>query len=166
MVGFCENVYSPIREPYRNNTLLVGDAAWCQEIEITGAVLCGWNAAHAVTVALADGKINREGVERYLEWWKRSIVDRHDHTNYLRPFTMPVMLSNEEIDFLFGAMKGPLKSTLHAFTGGEILTAEIQKLIPMIQQQRPRLLEKIVQFGTTPLERLLTEGIASGYPNR
>jgi len=165
-VGFCENVYSPIREPYRNNTLLVGDAAWCQEIEITGAVLCGWNAAHAVTVALADGKINREGVERYLKWWKRSIVDRHDYTNYLRPFTMPVMLSNEEIDFLFGAMKGPLKSTLHAFTGGEILTAEIQKLIPMIQQQRPRLLEKIVQFGITPLERLLAEGIASGYPNR
>ena len=165
-VGFCENVYSPIREPYRDNTLLVGDAAWCQEIEITGAILCGWKAAHAVTVALADNKINREGIESYIEWWKRSVVDRHDFTDYLRPFTMPVVLSNEEIDFLFGSVKGPLKSTLHAFTGGEILTAEIQKLIPMIQQKRPRLLEKIVQFGTTPLEILLEEGVRTGYPNR
>jgi len=165
-VGFCENVYSPIREPYRDNTLLVGDAAWCQEIEITGAILCGWKAAHAVTVALADNKINREGIESYIEWWKRSVVDRHDFTDYLRPFTMPVVLSNEEIDFLFGSVKGPLKSTLHAFSGGEILTAEIQKLIPMIQQKRPRLLEKIVQFGTSPLEILLEEGMRTGYPNR
>ena len=165
-VGFCENVYSPIREPYRDNTLLVGDAAWCQEIEITGAILCGWKAANAVTVALADNKINREGIECYIEWWKESIADRHDFTDYLRPFTMPVVLSNEEIDFLFSSIKGPLKSTLHAFTGGEILTEEIQKLIPMIQQKRPRLLERIVKFGTTPLEILLEEGMRTGYPNR
>ncbi|KPJ57870.1 MAG: hypothetical protein AMJ42_04250 [Deltaproteobacteria bacterium DG_8] len=165
-IGFCENVYSPIREPYRDNTILVGDAAWCQEIEITGAILCGWNAANAITVALADNKICREGIENYIEWWKRSIVDRHDFTDYLRPFTMPVILNNEEIDFLFNSVKGPLKSTLHAFTGGEILTAEIQKLIPMIQQRKPRLLEKIVKFGTTPLETLLQEGMRKGYPNR
>ena len=55
---------------------------------------------------------------------------------------------------------------VHAFTGGEILTAEIQKLIPMIQQKRPRLLENIVKFGTTPLEILLEEGMRTGYPNR
>ena len=79
---------------------------------------------------------------------------------------MPSVLSNEEIDFLFSAVKGPLKSTLHAFTGGEILTSEIQKLVPMIQQKRPRLLDKIVQFGTTPLGTLLAEGVYSGYPNR
>ena len=163
-VGFCENVYSPIREPYRDNTLLVGDAAWCQEIEITGAILCGWNAANTVTVALADNRLNREGVERYIEWWKRSIADRHDFTDYLRPFTMPVVMSNEDIDFLFGSITGSLRPTLHAFTGGEILTAEIQKLIPMIQKKKPQLMEKIVKFGTTPLEILLEEGMRTGYP--
>lgn len=165
-LGFCENVYSPIREPYCDNTLLIGDAAWCQEIEITGAILCGWNAANAVTVALADNKINREGIESYIEWWKKSVADRHDFTDYLRPFTMPVVLSNEDIDFLFSSVKGPLRATLHAFTGGEILTAEIQKLIPMIQQKKPRLLEKIVKFGTSPLETLLKEGMRTGYPNK
>lgn len=165
-LSFCENVYSPIREPYRDNTILVGDAAWCQEIEITGAILCGWNAANAVTVALADNKINREGIESYIEWWKRSVADRHDFRDYLRPFTMPVVLSNEDIDFLFGSIKGPLRSTLHAFTGGEILTEEIQKLIPLIQEKKPRLFERIVKFGTTPLEILLQEGMRTGYPNR
>lgn len=165
-VGFSENVYSPIREPYRDHTILVGDAAWCQEIEITGAILCGWKAANAVTVALADNKMGREGVESYIEWWKRAVADRHDFRDYLRPFTMPAVLSDDDIDFLFGSIKGSLKSTLHAFTGGEILTAEIQKLIPMIQEKRPHLMEKIVQFGTSPLEKLLKDGMRTGYPNR
>ena len=165
-LSFCENVYSPIREPYSNNTLLIGDAAWCQEIEISGAILCGWKAANAVTVALADGKINREGIEPYIDWWKKSVADQHDFRDYLRPFTMPAVMANEDIDFLFDAVKGPLRSTLHAFTGGEILTAAIQDLIPMIQKKRPLLFEKIVQFGTTPLEILLAEGITEGYPNR
>ncbi|MCK5255287.1 MAG: NAD(P)/FAD-dependent oxidoreductase [Deltaproteobacteria bacterium] len=165
-VAFCENVYSPIREPYRDNTLLIGDAAWCQEVEITGAILCGWKAANAVTVALADNKINREGIESYIDWWKMSLADRHDFRDYLRPFTMPVLMSNEDIDFLFNAVKGPLKPTLHAFTGGEILSAEIQKLVPMLQKKKPRLFEKIVKFGTTPLEALLEEGMRTGYPNK
>lgn len=165
-LAFCENVFSPIYEPYRDNTLLIGDAAWCQEIEISGAILCGWKAANALTVAMVDGQLNRQGIEPYLDWWKKSVADRHDFRDYLRPFTMPAVMADEEIDFLFGAVKGPLRSTLHAFTGGEILTAAIQELIPMIQKKRPRLFEKIVQFGTTPLEILLQDGITYGFPNR
>jgi hypothetical protein len=95
-----------------------------------------------------------------------SLADRHDFRDYLRPFTMPVLMSNEDIDFLFNAIKGPLKPTLHAFTGGEILSAEIQKLVPMLQKKKPRLFEKIVKFGTTPLEVLLEEGMRTGYPNK
>ncbi len=165
-LAFCENVYSPIREPYRDQTLLIGDAAWCQEIEISGAILCGWRAANTITVALADGALNREGVEPYLEWWKNSIAERHDFRDYLRPFTMPEIMSDEDIDFLFHAVKGPLRSTLHAFTGGEILTAAIQELIPMIQKKRPQLFQRIVQFGTLPLEKLMEEGVKTGFPNR
>ena len=165
-LSFCENVYSPIREPYRDNTIIIGDAAWCQEIEITGAILCGWNAANAITVALADNKINREGIESYIEWWGKTIFGEHDFTDYLRPFTMPVVLNDDDIDFLFSSVKGPLSASLHAFTGGEILTAAIQELIPMIQKKRPELVEKIVKFGTTPLKNLFEEGIRTGYPNR
>jgi len=38
--------------------------------------------------------------------------------------------------------------------------------MPMIKEKKPRLLEKIVKFGTTPLETLLEEGMRTGYPNR
>ncbi len=133
------------------------------EITISGK---GKLISNAVTVALADGKIGREGIESYIEWWKNSVADRHDFTDYLRPFTMPVVMTDEDIDFIFGSVKGNLRSTLHAFTGGEILTAEIQSLIPMIQKKRPQLMNKIVKFGTTPLEKLLEEGIRTGYPAR
>jgi len=95
-----------------------------------------------------------------------SLADRHDFRDYLRPFTMPVVMGNEDIDFIFSSVKETLKPTLHAFTGGEILSAEIQKLMPMIKEKKPRLLEKIVKFGTTPLETLLEEGMRTGYPNR
>ena len=165
-VAFCENVFSPIREPYHDNTLLIGDAAWCQEVEITGALLCGWKAAHAVTIALADNKIKREGIESYIEWWKMSLTDRHDFREYLRPFTMPVVMSNEDIDFIFNSVRETLAPTLHAFTGGEILSREIQKLMPMVQKKKPKVFEKIIKFGTTPLETLLEEGMRMGYPNK
>jgi hypothetical protein len=64
--------------PFKDNILLVGDAGWCQEAEMTGAVMCGWRAAHAVTLALTEGKADREGVQGYIDWWNinRTQLDR------------------------------------------------------------------------------------------
>jgi flavin-dependent dehydrogenase len=53
---------SPVSEPYKDNVLLVGDSAWFGEAEITGSMMCGWKAAHAITVALRDNQPNRQGV--------------------------------------------------------------------------------------------------------
>lgn len=165
-VGFAENVYSSIAEPFRNNVLLVGDAAWCQEIEINGAILCGWNAANAVTVALRDNKPNREGIVSYLDWWKRSIFEHHDYQDYLRPFTMSAYMSCEEIDYIFNLFKDPLPPCLHAFTGGRLLGGEIMNKLPLISQKRPQLAEKIMKFATSPIERAMAGGIRAGFPNR
>jgi flavin-dependent dehydrogenase len=164
-VCFAENVYTPIAEPYRDNCLLVGDAAWCQEIEITGAILSGFRAASAVTVALADGKINREGVEGYLQWWKKSVYGLYDHRDYLRPFTMPLMMTKEEISYLFSLFP-VLPSTLHAYKAVELLGAGIQSIIPRIAQERPELLGKIQKFATTPLEYSFVNFAKNCFPNR
>jgi flavin-dependent dehydrogenase len=165
-VGFTENVYSPIPEPFRDNVLLVGDAAWCQEIEINGAILCGWNAANAVTFALADNKPNREGISGYLDWWKRSLFERHDYRDYMKPFTMTAYMSYEEIDYIFGLFKEPLPRCLHAFTGGRLMGEEIMNRLPVISQERPKLAEKIMKFATGSLEAAMAHEMRAGFPNR
>jgi flavin-dependent dehydrogenase len=164
-VGFAENVYSPIPDPFCDNVLLVGDAAWCQEIEINGAILCGWNAANSVAFALAENKPNREGVSSYLNWWKRSLFERHDYRDYLRPFTMTAYMSKEEIDHIFGLFKDPLPPCLHAFTGGQLLGAEIMNRLPVISEKRPELADKIMKFATGPIEDALVDGMRAGFPN-
>lgn len=165
-VGFVENVYSPITEPFKDNILIVGDAAWCQEIEINGAILCGWNAANAVTIALKDGKLNREGVSSYLNWWNRSLLEKHDYRDYLKPFTMTTYMSYEEIDYIFSLFKDPLPPCLHAFTGGQLLGMEIMNRLTFISKQRPKLAEKIMKFASGSIELGLAEGLRSGFPNR
>jgi len=49
-----ESVYSPIVEPYKDRVLLTGDACGTQEVEITGAIIWGWQAGRAVSVALQE----------------------------------------------------------------------------------------------------------------
>jgi hypothetical protein len=71
--------WSPIEDPFLDNVLVVGDAAWTIEAEITGSIMCGWKAAHAVTLALRDNKPTREGVESYLAWWKESFLKYVGH---------------------------------------------------------------------------------------
>jgi flavin-dependent dehydrogenase len=164
-VGFAENVYAPIAEPFKDNVLLVGDAAWCQEIEINGAILCGWNAANAVTYALAEGKPNREGIASYLDWWDRSLFGHHDYRDYLRPFTMTAYMSKEEIDYIFSLFKDPLPPCLHAFTGGQLLGSEIMNRLPVIAEERPDLADKIMKFATSPIEDALADGMRAGFPN-
>jgi digeranylgeranylglycerophospholipid reductase len=164
--GSVENVYSPIAEPFKDNVLLIGDAAWCQEIEINGAILCGWNAANAVTVALRDKKLNREGISNYLNWWKRSLFEQHDYRDYLKPFTMTAYMNYEEIDYIFSLVKDPLRPCLHAFSGGQLIGMEIMNRLPLISKERPTLAEKIMKFATNPIEQGLAYGVKAGFPNR
>ena len=59
------NLLSPIKEPCKDNVLFVGDSTWVMEVTNAAAILFGWKAANAVTLALLDGKINKEGISSY-----------------------------------------------------------------------------------------------------
>ena len=65
------NLLAPMEEPFKDNVLFVGDAAWLMELSNPFAILCGWKAANAVTLALLDGKINKEGIESFQSWWTK-----------------------------------------------------------------------------------------------
>ena len=65
------NMYSHIDDPYKDQVVLVSDAVWCQEAEMTGAIISGWKAANAVTFALDRRQnIPRRRGRTILDWWR------------------------------------------------------------------------------------------------
>jgi flavin-dependent dehydrogenase len=168
-LGECsavENLWEPIYEPFRDNVLFIGDTSWSQEAENTGSLMCGWKAAHAVTLALLEGKINKEGVSSYLAWWKRSYCDHYNHVDYLKNYLMCNVFTSEEIDYLFSLIQETLPATLDAYKTNRLMGEQLMKAMPRITAERPELIPKIQRFATAPLEELFSEMIAAGYPNR
>jgi len=62
------NLISPIKNPYHDGVLIIGDAAWVQEMGNMGALCCGWKAAHALTLAFI--KNERFKRRRQKAWYK------------------------------------------------------------------------------------------------
>jgi len=148
------NFWSPIEDPFCNNVLIIGDAAWSIEAEITGSIMCGWKAAHAVTLALIDNKLNREGVASYLTWWKESFL-QYDYEGYLRGLAMLYVLNEEDVSYVYTLLNKPLPSTLNPHKLQDLMNAAIFEKLPAIQADRPEIIEKFQKIATDSLLELL-----------
>ena len=161
-----ENLWEPIYEPFQDNVLFIGDTSWSQEAENAGALMCGWKAAHAVTLALLEKKISKEGVSSYLSWWKRSYCDHYNYIDYLKNYLMCNVFTNEEINYLFSLIQETMPATLDAYKTNQLMGAQLMKALSKITEEKPHLVPKIQKFASAPLEELLFEMINAGYPNR
>jgi len=161
-----ENLWEPIYEPYRDNVLFIGDTSWAQEAENTGALMCGWKAANAVTRALLEKKISKEGVSSYLTWWKRSYCDDYNYIEYLKNYLMCNVFTSEEINYMFSLIQETMPATLDAYKLNQLMGKQLMKVLSKISAEKPNLVPKIQKFATAPLEELFSEMINAGYPNR
>jgi digeranylgeranylglycerophospholipid reductase len=152
-----ETLYTPIYEPYKDNVLLVGDVCWTQEAENTGCLMAGWRAAHTVTEALLEGKTNKEGVQSYLDWWKRSFCDLYDHAAYVKNFILSYLMTSEDIDYFLGHFKKTYPGKLNAYTTFDVLGAELPNILPKMAVERPTIIPKILAFNMAPLNVLYAE---------
>jgi flavin-dependent dehydrogenase len=148
------NFWSPIEDPFCDNVLIAGDAAWSIEAEITGSIMCGWKAANAVTVAFRDNKLNREGVESYLTWWKKSFL-QYDYEGYLRGLAMLYVLNEEDVSYVYTLLDKPLPSTLNPHKLQDLMNAAIFEKLSTIQAERPEIIEKFQKIATDSLLELL-----------
>ncbi len=148
------NILSPIEDPFCDNVLVVGDAAWNFEAEITGAIMCGWKAANVITVALRDNKPSREGVARYQEWWRESFL-RNDYRGYLRSLALLYVFNAGDIAYVYSLIDKPLPCTLNPHKLQELMNAAIGAKMAVIQAQRPDIIAKFRQIAEDPLEELL-----------
>jgi flavin-dependent dehydrogenase len=155
-LAYVYTLREPVVEPYKDNVLLVGDSAWFAEAEITGSMMCGWKAANSVAIALRDGKVNREGVKDYIEWWQRSYPDFFDYRDLLLLFIFyNGYLTVPEMSYLFGLFKQPLHSTLNPFLVAKLIKTAAQPLMPRIQQEMPSLAEKLGMLEVENIDELL-----------
>ena len=157
------NMLSHIVDPYKDQVLLVSDAVWCQEAEMTGAVVSGWKAANAVTFALAEGKISREGVAGYTDWWRDEVIKQYDYKDMIGNAVMPYILSSDEIDYLLGSIKKTLPGMLDPYETPKLVGGALAEIMPMVQKERPGIFQKLGRMRTTPLEVVFGGCMRKGF---
>ncbi len=157
IMSYVLSLRSPVSEPFRDNVLLVGDATWFAEAEITGSMMCGRKAANAVTVALRDNKPGREGVLSYIDWWKKSYPQFDDYRNFaLLPIFFRRTFTREELIYLYGLFKAPLRSTLNPFAIVRLVKEALQPMMEKIGQEMPAIAEKLEMLTTDNFDKLVS----------
>ena len=160
------NMCSHIVDPYKDQVMLVSDAAWCQEAEMTGAVISGWKAASAVTCALTEGKVSREGVSDYLDWWREEVINKYDYRDMIRNAVLPYVLTPDEIDFIFSLIKKPLPNIFDPYETPKLIGGALSEVMPVIAKEKPRIIQKLNQMRSIPLEKIFEGCIRAGFPFR
>jgi len=155
---------SPIKEPFKDNVLFIGDAAWLQEISNSGAICCGWKAANAVTLALLDGKINKEGILSYLKWWEKYFIEPYGNLEF-KPITIQDFLDADDLDYLAGLIKEPLEPTLNFYKLFGFVGETFGPLFPVIEEERPDIMEKLMQI-VNQMDEIEKEARKAGFSNR
>jgi len=158
-LSYVCSCYDPIEVPFKDNILLIGDSASTQEIENTGAMLCGWKAGNAVAAAVRERniKLRVQGIQTYLDWWKTAFCEGYDHEAYMKNWILTfVLTSAEKMAFAFGLLDEPLPGNFNPYTAGKIMGAKMATLTPIIAQERPDIWMDLVRLRW-PLKEVYAE---------
>lgn len=158
------NLLSPMPEPFKDNVLFVGDSAWLMELSNAFAILCGWKAANAVTLAVLDGKPNRDGIAGYLQWWQEKFYGPHGQVEF-KPIHLDDYLDADAIDYLAGLIKEPFPSTMNFYTLFGTIGSAYGELFPTIQEERPDIMEKLMNIANE-MDEIELKARKAGFPNR
>ena len=158
------NLFSPIKEPFRDNVLFVGDSAWLLELTNPWAIMCGWKASNAVTLALLDGKINKEGISSYLEWWVKTFYEPYGSEEF-KPVHLEDFLSANDLDYLVGLIKKPFDATMNFYKMLHTIGNTYGGLFPVIQEERPDVMDKLMVI-VNQMDEIEEKARKAGFPNR
>jgi len=154
-----ESCYSPIIEPYKDRVLVAGDVGATQELENPGAMISGWKAGQAISTAVQEENLGLEikGISQYVNWWKEAYINYYDQEAYIKAFSHPFILTTaEEVNYVYGLIKETLPACWHPYTLGVVLGNAMAKVMPIIQRERPDILQKL-QRGSLPATEIYAE---------
>jgi flavin-dependent dehydrogenase len=154
-----ENCYSPIIDPYKDRVLVAGDVGSTQELENQGAMLSGWKAGQAISTAIQEENLGLEvtGISQYTNWWKETYINYYDHEGYIKAFTHGLILTvEEEVNYVYGLVKETVPAAWHPYTLGVHIRQAMAKVMPIIQEERPDILQKL-QRRSLPATEIYAE---------
>jgi flavin-dependent dehydrogenase len=160
------NMWSPAPTPFLDNVIFVGDSAWTVEAECTGSMMCGVKAAHAITTAFRDNKLNREGVKSYITWWEDTFPKGENYRDIITLFGLFELLKEEDVNYLFSLLdEKPLEVTLNPYRANQIINGVLMQKMAQIQKENPQFLAKLQAAATIPLEKILAPSVRRAFPN-
>jgi digeranylgeranylglycerophospholipid reductase len=158
--NMCEHVV----DPYKDQVLLVSDTVWCQEAEMTGAIISGWKAASAVAFALVEGKISREGVSGYTDWWRDEVIKKYDYKDMVGNAVMPYVLNSDEIDYIISQVTKTLPSILDPYETPKLVGAAMAEIMPKVAKENPTVFNKFSTMKSLPLTEVFNGCMRAGFP--
>ncbi|MDD4600817.1 hypothetical protein SDC9_11405 [bioreactor metagenome] len=147
--GCAVKAFSSLKVPYSGNVITIGDSAAFVEVEVQGALMCGYHAANAIHEEL-QGK---NGFEQYTCWWKESFeFNRDDYLLVSQGYALVPTYSDDEIDYLFSLVEGrTLEGTYSQYKTPKLMWDSILLNKEQIQRERPLIYEKIEKMNTMTL---------------
>jgi flavin-dependent dehydrogenase len=168
-INCVSNIMSPIKDPFKDNVLIIGDAAWTMEFSNMAALCCGWKAGNAVALAFVDKKLCKRGLSSYLTWWKKEFYNPYGSYEFGPAggggSFLQFFLSGEEIDYLVSLIKEPFPATMNFFTLFNSIGRVYAELFPRIQEERPEVMDKLFAMREK-LKEIGEEIRKAGFPNK
>lgn len=147
--GCAVKAFSSLKKPYSKNILVIGDSAAFVEVEVQGALMCGYHAANAINKEL-QGKT---GFEDYTNWWKDAFEFNSDE--YLlvsQGYALVPTYTDDELDYLFALIEEKiLEGTYSQYKTPKLIWDAILLHKDKIQNERPAIYEKIKKLNTMTL---------------
>ena len=135
--------------PYKGNTLIAGDSAAYIEVEVQGALMCGYHAANAVA-----GELEVEnGFEQYTSWWQKSFeFNSDDYLKVAQGYALVPAYSDGELDYLFSLTEDEvLEGTFSQYKTPKVMWASILRHKDKIGRENPDLYKKISKIDEMSL---------------
>ncbi|MFC1670547.1 hypothetical protein ACFL20_09145 [Spirochaetota bacterium] len=143
--GCAWDFYSPIIEPAIENTLLVGDVCAMQEVDIQGALACGFRAANAV-----HDEINGiNGFDNYTEWWQGAFEfnQSDDPMKHLAKGFGLFALGAEVLDYWFSLTENDMMNAFIDHNNlGAFLEAGFNNHRSTIEKERPHIAKTLDEY--------------------
>ena len=141
--------FSSIKKPYTNNILSIGDSSAFVEVEVQGALMCGYHAANAIL----DELKGKKGFKSYANWWKNAFEFNSDE--YLlvsQGYALVPTYTDDELDYLFALIENEvLDGTYSQYRTPKLIWDAILKHKDKIKNEQPIIYQKIKKLNSMTL---------------
>lgn len=150
--GCSIKVMTSMKQPFKGNSIAIGDTAAYVEVKTQGALMCGYRGAKAIMEEL-EGK---KGFDAYERWWMSEFEFNSDKFfRVAQGYALIPTYTDEEIDYLFSLAEDRIfPGTFSQYKTPELIWGAFLEKKEKIQSERPNLYKKIEKLDEMSLKDL------------